>query len=142
MGEAKRLDASAIRDTGNRPGLGPAAAADPRVRAAIGEQTLGRYSERVGPLNQEVASHERSSREGDPCRWLFLGNAGPHPETTGRTRDEGRLQRRRRRERDLPQPRDARGGDRNQLRSRADLVPGPARALLPDPRSDDAEPPG
>ncbi len=50
--------------------------------------------------------------------------------------------RRRRPERDLPQPRDARGGDRDRLRPRADLVPRPARVLLPDPRPDDAEPAG
>ena len=50
--------------------------------------------------------------------------------------------RRRRPERDLPQPRHARRGDRDRLRSRADLVSRPARVLLPDPRPDHAEPPG
>ena len=45
-------------------------------------------------------------------------------------------------ERDLPQSRDARGGDRDHLRPRADLLPRSARVLLPDPRPDDAEPPG
>ena len=50
--------------------------------------------------------------------------------------------RRRRPERDLPQPRHARRGDRDRVRPRADLVPRPARVLLPDPRPDDDEPPG
>ena len=45
-------------------------------------------------------------------------------------------------ERDLPQPRRPRRGDRDHVRSRADLVPRPARVLLPDPRPDDDEPPG
>ena len=49
---------------------------------------------------------------------------------------------RRRPERHLPQPRHARGGDRDRLRPRADVVPRPARVLLPDPRPDDAEPSG
>ena len=70
------------------------------------------------------------------------GHAGPHRETTGRSVDEGGLHRRRRRERDVPRPRHARRGDRDRLRPRADLVSRPAGALLPDPRSDDAEPQG
>ena len=56
--------------------------------------------------------------------------------------DASRLHRRRRPERDLPQPRLARRGDRDRLRSRAGIVPWAARILLPDPRSDDEEPPG
>ena len=44
--------------------------------------------------------------------------------------------------RDVPEPRHACRGDRDRLRPRADLVPRPVRALLPDPRSDDAEPAG
>ena len=45
-------------------------------------------------------------------------------------------------ERHLPQPRDPRRGDRDHLRPRADLVSRAARVLLPDPRPDDAQPPG
>ena len=45
-------------------------------------------------------------------------------------------------ERHLPQPRHPRRGDRDHLRPRADLLPRPARVLLPDPRPDDEEPPG
>ena len=37
---------------------------------------------------------------------------------------------------------DARRGDRDHLRPRADLLSRPARVLLPDPRPDDAQPPG
>src|SRR5918999_5367766 len=36
----------------------------------------------------------------------------------------------------------ARGGDRDRLRSRANLLPRATGVLLPDPRSDDAEPSG
>ena len=56
--------------------------------------------------------------------------------------DAGRLHRRRRRQCDLPQPRHARRGDRDRLRPGADLLPRPARVLLPDPRPDDGEPSG
>ena len=56
--------------------------------------------------------------------------------------DPRRLHRRRRPQRDLPQPRHARRGDRDRLRPRADVLPRPARVLLPDPRPDDDEPPG
>ena len=73
--------------------------------------------------SEEGAARERSSREGDPGGWMLLGDAGSDPEAPGRSVDESRLQRRRRRERDLPQPRDARGGDRDHVRSRADVVP-------------------
>ena len=90
-----------------------------------------------GSLNEEVGGRGRS-REGDPCRRLLLGDAGSDPETSGRSVDEGGLHRRRRRERDVPQPRHARRGDRDRLRPRADLVSRPAGVLLPDPRSDDA----
>ena len=52
--------------------------------------------------------------------------------------DARRLHRRRRAERDLPQPRHACRGDRDRLRPGAAVVPQPARVLLPDPRPDDA----
>ena len=45
-------------------------------------------------------------------------------------------------ERDLPQPRHPRRGDRDRVRSRADFLPRATRVLLPDPRPDDAEPSG
>ena len=56
----------------------------------------------------------------------------------GRDLDPGRLHRRRRAERDLPQPRQPRRGDRDHLRPGQDLLPGPAGVLLPDPRPDHA----
>ena len=56
--------------------------------------------------------------------------------------DARRLHRRRRAERDLPQSRHPRRGDRDHLRSREDQLPAAARVLLPDPRPDHAEPPG
>ena len=40
-------------------------------------------------------------------------------------------------QRDLRQSRVPRGGDRDHVRPRADLLPGPARVLLSDPRPDD-----
>ena len=45
-------------------------------------------------------------------------------------------------QRHLPQPRESRRGDRDHLRPGADLLPGPARVLLPDPRPDHQEPAG
>src|ERR671910_866305 len=62
------------------------------------------------------AGHERISREGNPCRRVLLGDAGSLPEATGRCLHAGRIHGRRRSERDLPQPRHARGGDRDRLR--------------------------
>ena len=49
---------------------------------------------------------------------------------------------RRRAECDLPQSRHARRGDRDRLRPGADLLPRPARVLLPGPRPVDEESPG
>ena len=62
--------------------------------------------------------------EGDPCRRVLLGNAGPDPEATGRSVHEGGVHGRRRPERDVPQPRDTRRGDRDRVRSRGDVLPG------------------
>ena len=56
--------------------------------------------------------------------------------------DPRRLLRRRRAERDLPQPRHPCRGDRDRLRSGQAQLSAAARVLLPDPRPDDAEPPG
>src|SRR4029450_7755421 len=112
-----------------------------RIGATVGEATLLDTVSYDRSLNEEVAARGQS-RESDPCRRMLLGHAGSHPETTGRSVDEGGLHRRRRRERDVPQPWHARRGDRDRLRPRADLVSRPAGVLLPDPRYDDAAPAG
>ena len=48
-----------------------------------------------------TAGAHYDDREGHPCRWLFLGDAGSHPQAPRRDLDQGRLYRRRRTERDL-----------------------------------------
>ena len=103
----------------------------------------GQYKELFDdPRNERRQSDERAHRKGDPGRRLLLGHAGPDPQAPRRALDPGGLHRRRRGQRHLPQPRDPRRGDRDHVRSRADLLSRPARVLLPDPRPDDAQPPG
>src|SRR5918999_504515 len=101
------------------------------LSGTLGESTFGK-----------VVGRERGSREGDPCRRVLLGDAGSLSEATGRCLHGGRIQGGRGSERELPQPRHARGGDRDRLRFRATLLPRATGFLLPDPRSDDAEPSG
>ena len=71
-------------------------------------------------LRRTEHSHEHG--EGDPGRRLLLGRAGPDPQAARRDLDPGRLHRRRRAQRDLPQPRQPRRGDRDHLRPGADLA--------------------
>ena len=61
-------------------------------------------------------AHHEPNGEGDPRRRLLLGHAGPRPQATRRDLDPGRLHRRRRAERDLPEPRQPRRGPRDHLR--------------------------
>ena len=60
---------------------------------------------------------QRQHRTGRPRGRLLLGHAGPDPQDGRRALDARRLQRRRRAERDLSQPRHARRGDRDRVRS-------------------------
>ena len=101
------------------------------LSGTLGEETTGK-----------VAGHEPSELR---RRFLPEGASGVCRISSGGNRVSSRrggLHRRRRSERDLLQSRHARRGDRDPLRSRADLLPGPAGVLFPDPRSDDAEPSG
>src|SRR5829696_694872 len=104
--------------------------------------------EGVGVLAAAGASHHRErsdeseAGEGGPGRRVFLGDAGPDPKASRGALDAGGLHRRRGRQRHLLEPRDPRRGDRDRLRPRSGLLSGAARVLLPDPRPDDAEPPG
>ena len=84
-----------------------------------------------------------SDREGDPGRRLLLGHAGPDPQAARRDLDPGRLHRRRRAQRHLPQPRHGHAEAIEIIFDPAQIVlPGPAGVLLPDPRPDDEEPAG
>ena len=67
-----------------------------------------------GTQPQGARTHDY--RDGNPRRRLFLGHAGPDPQPRRRLHAR-RLLRRRRAERDVSQPRHARRGDRDRLRS-------------------------
>ena len=96
----------------------------------------------IKPRQARERSDESEAGEGSPGRRVLLGDAGPDPQASRGCLDAGGLQRRRRRQRHLLEPRDPRRGDRDRLRPRGDLLPRIARVLLPDPRPDDVEPPG
>src|SRR5262245_51449450 len=72
---------------------------------------------------------------------LLLGHAGPLAPLSWRYFDPGRLFGRRCEERYLSQPWQPCRGYRSHLRSSHDGFPHDPRILLPDPRSDDTEPP-
>ena len=121
---------------------GRAAGASRASSRPTAASTAGRAVKWIRPSEPKGAEHERSDGEGDPRRWMLLGDAGSLPEAARRSLDPGGVRGRRRSERDLPQSRHTRRGDRDRLRSRADVVSRAPRVLLPDPRPDDREPPG
>ena len=73
------------------------------------------------------------------CFWGMQDLIRRYP---GRHLDPGRLYRRRRPQRHLPQPRQSRRGDRDHLRPGEDQLPQAPGVLLPDPRPVDPQPPG
>ena len=76
--------------------------------------------------------NERTHRKGDPGRGLLLGHAGLDPQASRRAVHPSGIHRWRRAQRDLSQPRHPRRGDRDHLRPGPDVIPRPARVLLPD----------
>src|SRR4051794_40650914 len=74
--------------------------------------------------------HDRQNRDRDPRRRLFLGSPGVASPARRGDLHARRLRRRREREPDVWQPSRPRGGGRDRLRSRADLLPGDPGVLL------------
>ena len=114
---------SAMSSTTARPKRGACATASTRppcasspTRTSRPRGTASTGSSSTAPPRGRRWPDERHDRQGDPGRRVLLGDAGPHPEAPRRALDPGGLHRRRRGERDLPEPRDPRRGDRDHLR--------------------------
>ena len=111
-----------------RPRLSPTARATaaacaiastrPRCASSIATTWSARATAPISTRWRKCDEQRRQDRTRRPRRRLLLGHAGPDPQDGRRRLDARRLQRRRRAERDLPQPRHARRGDRDRLRSR------------------------
>ena len=76
---------------------------------------------------------KRRHRDRDPRGRLLLARAGTAAPPRRSHLHPGRIHRRGERQPDRREPSGSRRGGRDRLRPRADLLPGPARVLLPDP---------